>query len=114
VKEQVETMRECCPDLTIDVSVIEGDRSRWRCLREMLLLPAAVRKGGYGIVHAHFGLTLVSTLFVTVPVAVTFHGSDLLLNPTKHVSRFLAPRASAGWERNYQKQHADISHWVIS
>ena len=94
VKEQVESMRECCPDLTIDVRVIEGDRPRWGYLREMLFLPAAVKKGGYDIVHAHFGLTLVSMLFVRVPVVVTFHGSDLLVNPTKVVSRLLAPMAS--------------------
>lgn len=94
VKEQVESMRECCPDLTIDVRVIEGDRPRWAYLREMLLLPAVVRKGKYDIVHAHFGLTLVSTLFVRVPVVVTFHGSDLLVNPTRQVSRLLVPRVS--------------------
>lgn len=94
VKEQVEAMRECCPDLAIDVRVIEGDRPRWAYLREMLLLPAVVRKGGYDIVHAHFGLTLVSTLFVRAPLVVTFHGTDLLVNPTKHVSRLLAPMAS--------------------
>src|SRR5271169_5117781 len=94
VKEQVESMRKCYPDLTIDVRVIEGLRPRWPYLREMLRLPAVVKKGGYDIVHAHFGLTLVSTLLVRVPVVVTFHGSDLLVNPTKHVSRLLAPMAS--------------------
>jgi len=94
VKEQVESMRACFPDLTIDVRVIEGERPRWPYLREMLLLPAVVKKGRYDIVHAHFGLTLVSTLFVRAPVVVTFHGTDLLINPTKHVSRFLAPMVS--------------------
>jgi glycosyltransferase involved in cell wall biosynthesis len=94
VKEQVESMRENYPELEIDVRVIEGDRPRWPYLREMLLLPAIVKKGRYDIVHAHFGLTLVSTFFVQTPVVVTFHGSDLLVNPTKHVSRLLAPRAS--------------------
>lgn len=94
VKEQVESMRECYPDLMIDVHVIEGDRPRWAYLREVLLLPAVVKKGRYDIVHAHFGLTLVSTLLVGVPIVITFHGSDLLMNPTKHVSRLLALRAS--------------------
>jgi len=94
VKEQVESMRECYPDLTIDVRVIEGERPRWPYLREMLLLPAVVKKGRYDIVHAHFGLTLVSTLFVRVPVVITFHGSDLLVNPTKHISRLLALMAA--------------------
>jgi len=94
VKEQVESMRESYPDLTIDVRVIEGERPRWAYLREILRLPAIVKKGKYDIVHAHFGLTLVSTLLARVPVVVTFHGSDLLVNPTKQVSRLLAPMAS--------------------
>ena len=94
VKEQVEAMRECCPDLTIDVRVIEGDRPRWAYLRETVLLPAVVKKGGYDIVHAHFGLTLVSTFLVPAPVVITFHGTDLLMNPTRHVSRLLAPTAA--------------------
>jgi glycosyltransferase involved in cell wall biosynthesis len=94
VKEQVESMREHCPDLTIDVHVIEGYRPKGEYLREMLRLPAIVKRGRYDIVHAHFGLTLVSLLLVRAPVVVTFHGSDLLVNPTKHVSRLLAPKAS--------------------
>jgi teichuronic acid biosynthesis glycosyltransferase TuaC len=94
VKEQVEAIRECYPDLTIDVRVIEGDRPRWAYMREILLLPAAVKKGRYDIVHAHFGLTLVSTILVRVPVVITFHGSDLLVNPTKQLSRYLAPMAA--------------------
>jgi glycosyltransferase involved in cell wall biosynthesis len=94
VKEQVESVREYYPDLTIDVRVIEGYRPRGVYLREMLRLPAIVKKGRYDIVHAHFGLTLVSLLLVRTPVVVTFHGSDLLMNPTKHVSRLLAPWAS--------------------
>jgi glycosyltransferase involved in cell wall biosynthesis len=94
VKEQVESLLACCPDLAIDVRVIEGDRPRWAYLREILLLPVVVKKGGYDIVHAHFGLTLVSTLLVRAPVVITFHGSDLLVNPTKHISRLLAPMAS--------------------
>lgn len=87
-------MVEEFPDLTIEVRIIEGDRPRWSYLREILLLPAVVKKGRYDIVHAHFGLTLVSTLLVRAPVVVTFHGSDLLMNPTKHLSRILAPRTS--------------------
>ena len=94
VKEQVESLREYCPDLTIDVRVIEGNRPKGEYLREMLRLPAIVKKGRYDIVHAHFGLSLVSLLLVRASVVVTFHGSDLLVNPTKHVSRLLAPRAS--------------------
>ena len=42
VKEQVEAMREQCPDLMIDVRIIEGDRPRWEYLQEMIRLPAVV------------------------------------------------------------------------
>ena len=94
VREQVDSLREQCPDLTIDVRVIEGDRPRWAYLREIPILPAVVKRGRYDIVHAHFGLTLVSTLLVHAAVVVTFHGSDLLVNPTKHISRLLAPMTS--------------------
>jgi teichuronic acid biosynthesis glycosyltransferase TuaC len=94
VKEQVESLRKYYPDLIIDVRIIKGQRPRWEYIKEMLLLPAVVKRGKFDIVHAHFGLTLVSLLFVRTPVVVTFHGSDLLVNPTKHVSRLLAPMAS--------------------
>jgi teichuronic acid biosynthesis glycosyltransferase TuaC len=94
VKEQVESMREQFPDMVIDVRVIEGLRPRVAYFREMLTLPFFVKKGGYDIVHAHFGLTLISTFFVRVPIVITFHGSDLLVNPTKHISRLLAPMTS--------------------
>lgn len=94
VKEQVEAMRQNFTDMDIDVYVIEGLRPRWSYIRAMFLLPNYVNKGGYEIVHAHFGLTLISTLFVKVPVIITFHGSDLLLNPTKYISKILAPTTS--------------------
>ncbi|RJR23041.1 MAG: glycosyltransferase [Nitrospiraceae bacterium] len=87
-------MRETCPELTIDVRVIEGHRPRKEYLQEMLLLPAVVKRGGYDVVHAHFGLTLISLLFVRTPIVITFHGTDLLVNPTRYISRFLAPTAS--------------------
>lgn len=94
VKEQVESLREYCPDLTIDVYVIEGSRPRGEYLRAMIHLPLFVRKGKYDVVHAHFGLSLISVIFVRAPVVVTFHGSDLLRNPTRYISKLLAPKAS--------------------
>ena len=94
VKEQVESLRELYPDMVIDVRLIEGERPRWAYLKEIILLPIAVRRGKYDVVHAHFGLALISTLFVGKPIVVTFHGSDLLVSPTKYISRILARRAS--------------------
>ncbi len=93
VKEQVESMRKQFPDLTIDVHIIKGDRPKGEYLIEMLRLPAIVKKGRYDVIHAHFGPVLVSLLLVRVPVIITFHGSDLVVNRTKNVSRLLAPKA---------------------
>mgnify|MGYP001767866562 CR=1 FL=1 len=94
VKEQIESLREHYPDLAIDIHVIEGYSPKGAYLRDMLRLPAIVKNGRYNIVHAHFGLALISTMFVHAPIVVTFHGSDLLVNPTKHISKILAHRAS--------------------
>ena len=94
VKEQVESLRERYPDLTVDVHVIEPFGPKVKYLWEMLRLPAVVKKGGYDVVHAHFGLTLVAVLLVRAPVVVTFHGSDLLMPPTKYLSKLLAPKAA--------------------
>ncbi|TWJ19062.1 glycosyltransferase [Geobacter argillaceus] len=94
VKEQVESLRTCCPELTVDVFVVEGYRSRLEYVRSMLRLPGIIKRGRYDIVHAHYGLTLLALIFVTVPVVVTFHGSDLLVSPAKHLSKLLARKAS--------------------
>jgi teichuronic acid biosynthesis glycosyltransferase TuaC len=95
VKEQVESLREFCPDLILDVFVIHSYRSDWEYLRAMRLLPGIIRRNEYDLVHAHFGLTLVSMLFIpTPPLVVTFHGSDILVSPAKYVSRLLAKKAS--------------------
>lgn len=94
VKEQVESIRKYYPDSVIDVHVIKGEKPKWAYPREMLVIPGVVKKRRYDIVHAHFGLSLISLLLVHVPIIVTFHGSDLLVKPTKYVSRLLAPMAS--------------------
>lgn len=94
VKEQVESLRCGFADLEVDVRVIEGKRPRLGYLIEIPLLPIIVKTHRYDLVHVHFGLTLVSTVFVRVPVVVTFHGTDLLENPTKYISRLFGTRAA--------------------
>ncbi len=94
VMEQVESIRKYCHDVMIDVHVIEGYRPKTKYLREMVRLPSLVKKGMYDLVHAHFGLSLISVNLVSAPIIVTFHGSDLLKNPTKQISKLLARRAS--------------------
>ena len=94
VKEQVESLRAHCPELAVDVLVVEGYRSKLEYFRAMFRLPRIVTRDGYDIVHAHYGLTLISLIFVRVPVVVTFHGSDLLVSPVKYLCKLLARKAS--------------------
>jgi glycosyltransferase involved in cell wall biosynthesis len=94
VKEQVESLRKFCPQLTFDVFFIPRHRSSLEYFRAMRLLPGIIKKNGYHIVHAHFGLTLLSLIFVNVPIVVTFHGSDLLVRPAKYLCKLLARKAS--------------------
>ena len=94
VKEQVESLRSRCPELAVDVLVVEGYRSKLEYFRAMFRVPRIVTRDGYDIVHAHYGLTLLSLIFVSVPVVVTFHGSDLLVSPVKYLCKLLARKAS--------------------
>lgn len=95
VKEQVESLRAAYPDeLDIDVYLVDGSQSRMSYLKALFEIPRIVRAGKYDLVHAHYGLTLVSLLLVRVPIVVTFHGSDLLKQPVATFSKLLAAKAS--------------------
>jgi glycosyltransferase involved in cell wall biosynthesis len=82
-------------ELELDVYLVDGSRSKAAYLKAMLELPAVVRAGKYDVVHAHYGLTLVALLFVRSPIVVTFHGSDLLKQPVRMLSKLLARKAVA-------------------
>lgn len=93
VKEQVESLRAAYPDeLDIDVYLVDGSQSRMSYLKALFELPRIVRAGKYDLVHAHYGLTLVSLLLVRVPIVVTFHGSDLLKQPVATLSRLFSAK----------------------
>lgn len=95
VREQVESLRAAYPDeLDIDVYLVDGSQSKTSYLKALFELPRFVRQGKYDLVHAHYGLTLVSLLLVRVPIVVTFHGSDLLKQPVATLSKLLAVKAS--------------------
>ena len=94
VKEQVDSLHKYCPELTIDVCLIPSYKSLLEYFRALLLLPGIIHRNGYDVVHAHFGLSLLSLIFASVPVIVTFHGSDLLASPVKYLSKLLARKAT--------------------
>ena len=95
VKEQIESLVNYYPDeIEIDVYFINGSESTLNYIKALLLLPKEIRKKKYDIAHVHYGLTLISTLFISIPIIVTFHGSDLMLWYVKIISKLLKFKAS--------------------
>ena len=95
VKEQVDYLKKSFPnDLEIDVYLIDSSKSNLVYLDALLALPRLARKNMYELVHAHYGLSLISLLFVSLPIVVTFHGTDLLFWPVKIISKILSYKAS--------------------
>lgn len=94
VKEQVESLRKCFPDqLHIDVYLIDNSESKMSYLKALFYLPFLIHKKKYDLVHVHYGLTLISALFVFAPIVVTWHGSDILLGLGKKLGPILKRKA---------------------
>lgn len=95
VKEQVDSLRATFPnELLVDKYLVDGSRSKASYLKGLICLPGVIRSRKYEVVHCHYGLTLLALLFVRTPIVVTFHGSDLLKSPVKHISKALASMAA--------------------
>jgi len=94
VYEQVESLRNhYVEELDIDVYLVNGSESKINYIKALFSLPFIVKKRKYDLIHVHYGLTLFSVLLVSVPVIVTWHGSDLLTNPAKFVCNILRYKA---------------------
>ncbi len=75
----VHTLVEDVRELGVEVEVLSFDgRGRKRRYAEAaVLLRRALRKGGFDLVHAHYGLTgMVALAQRSIPTVVTFHGSE--------------------------------------
>jgi glycosyltransferase involved in cell wall biosynthesis len=95
VKEQVTSLRSAFKNnLNIDVYLIDGSKSKLSYLKALFFLPWLVKVKNYDLLHVHYGLSLLSILFIFRPIVVTFHGSDLLRWPTKGISKLLRFKAS--------------------
>lgn len=81
----------------VDVIHIKGYKSRWNYLRGAVAVLQETWRGGYDVVHVHYGLTGLSALIRwRTPMVVTLHGSDVLrgrLQPL--VSRLVTAMADA-------------------
>lgn len=115
VQEQMESLRPLGVDY--EVLFIDGRESRWNYVRAYPQLWQRLREKSFDLLHAHFGLAgLVARGQLPVPLVVTFHGDDVLGQPTRsgritpmgrfyQISSFLlAPLASAVIVQNREMQ----------
>lgn len=95
VAEQVEDVRAVLPDWRFDVMEIDGRKGRAQYLRAIFTLRHRLR-GGYDLVHAHYGLSgLVGAFQRRAPLVVTYHGSDVYIPWQARLSRWAARSAAA-------------------
>jgi glycosyltransferase involved in cell wall biosynthesis len=79
VKEQIDSIKEQCPECNICVFHIKGYESPLNYLKAIFEIRRLLRENEYNLIHAHYGLSgLVSIFQSKVPVICTFHGSDVL------------------------------------
>lgn len=81
----------------VDVIHVKGYQSRLNYLKGMFTVLRATRLGSYDVVHVHYGLTGICTLFRwRTPLVVTLHGSDVLQGWFQRlVSRLVSALADA-------------------
>ena len=93
VKEQAESLME--QGLSIDFFLIKG-KGLFGYLRNYFLLIKKVKHEEYDLIHAHYGLSgLLATMQLSVPVIITFHGSDVNMKKNYIFSRIASRLSTA-------------------
>ena len=92
VKEQAESLVK--QGLSVDFFLIKG-KGLFGYLKNYFLLLKKIRYEEYDLLHAHYGLSgLLATMQLSIPVVITFHGSDVNIKKNYLFSR-IASRLSA-------------------
>ena len=85
VKEQAQSLVK--KGVVIDFFLIKG-RGLFGYLRNYFYLLDKLKNNKYDILHAHYGLSgLLATMQLSVPVIITFHGSDINMKKNYIFSR---------------------------
>jgi glycosyltransferase involved in cell wall biosynthesis len=82
VYAQMESLRSA--GVEYDVLFINGRESRWNYARAINQFRRKLQMARYDLIHAHFGLSgCIARCQFSVPVVVTFHGDDVMGQPTR-------------------------------
>ena len=105
VASQMRSLESAGVSVTVDF--LNGRQSNWEYLRAIHRIRQQAGRGGFDVVHAHYGLTGFIAAFQSLPLVVSFCGDDLLGTPdgsggrtvksrlAVHLSRIAARRADA-------------------
>ena len=92
VKEQAESLVK--QGILIDFFLIKG-KGVFGYLKNYFFLIEKIKHKKYDLIHAHYGLSgLLAVMQLSIPVVITFHGSDINMKKNYFFSR-LASRLSA-------------------
>lgn len=103
IAEQIAAMKKDHAEVDFDVCYVDGGKGKLEYLKSMAYVNRKIRRGGYDLVHIHFGLSGLYMLMPfrqKVPTVVTFHGSDI--QPAARNGRL-----TVGISR-YVARHADV------
>ena len=93
VKEQAESLIK--QGLFIDFFLIKG-KGLFGYLKNYFLLIKKIRYKEYDLIHAHYGLSgLLATMQLSIPVIITFHGSDVNMKKNYIFSRIASRLSTA-------------------
>lgn len=94
VKEQIDEI-EKIPGYKNDVYFINAsEKGNFRYIVSILAIPLKIIKGGYDIIHIHYGLSALFLLFYRpkTKVYLTLHGADILKKQGKTYQVYLTKR----------------------
>lgn len=96
VSEQIAALKRIYKNLEFDVYNIRGDVSKMEYLRSMNAIYNKVSKGGYDVVHVHYGLSGLFLLNpfrkLRIPVVLTLHGGDIQSEQGKNIQVFFTKK----------------------
>ncbi|MDH3710103.1 MAG: glycosyltransferase [Cyclobacteriaceae bacterium] len=75
ISRQVDFLRK--RGVKVSVFSFRGSKNPWRYLKTYFKVQSVLKKESFDLIHAQFGQSGVFTLFNSLPMVVTFRGSDL-------------------------------------
>jgi glycosyltransferase involved in cell wall biosynthesis len=76
----------------VEIEFINGRAADWHYLLGLARVNRLAHRGGFTVIHAHYGLCGFVCAFQSLPLVVSFWGDDLLGTPGRHGSLTLKSR----------------------